>query len=224
MPIFRIDIGLVYFAHVPKCAGSAVEQYLAKRFGPIGFLDRTYLDVPKRRRWSASSPQHIDAATLDRLLPAEFFAARFAVVRHPVDRMISVFRYQRDIERTLPLKTSFGDWLESLPDLTARRPFHLDNHVRPMTDLVPEGAKVFRLEQGLEPIIGWLDALTGEEGEPRHFRHVNVYDLRKGKRRAAPAPEINDRVLAQIAGLHAADFERFGYVPEDCAARAAEAT
>jgi len=37
MPIFRINDQLHYFAHVPKCGGSAVETYLTRRFGPLGF-------------------------------------------------------------------------------------------------------------------------------------------------------------------------------------------
>ena len=52
MPIVRINSKLVYFAHVPKCAGSAVERYLAARFGPLGFLDSTYLKMRKSRRWN----------------------------------------------------------------------------------------------------------------------------------------------------------------------------
>jgi hypothetical protein len=45
--MIRTGRGLYYFAHVPKCAGTAVEDYLGRRFGGrnLALLDpRHYLD------------------------------------------------------------------------------------------------------------------------------------------------------------------------------------
>lgn len=216
MPIVQIAGKLVYFAHVPKCAGSAVERYLRSRFGPLGFLDNTYLQIPKSQRWTATSPQHIDIASFDRLLPSNFFAARFAVVRHPVDRLVSVFRFQRDLERKIPKKTVFQDWLEALPDQRTRRPFRYDNHVRPMVDFVPKDATVFRMEQGLWPMIRFLDDLAGDETAARRLERTNTYARRLAhmNRKAGPPPQVTDAVRRRIKALYAEDFERFGYDAE----------
>lgn len=213
MPIVRIDTQWLYFAHVPKCAGSAVEDYLVARFGPVGFLNRRFRKSPVRQRWSKSSPQHIDADTLAQIFPADFFDLQFAVVRHPVDRLTSVFRFQRDIERSFPKKTTFAGWLDDLPERMVHNPYYLDNHVRPMSDMVPDAAEVFQLENGLDQVIAWLDTVAGNGDGPRAVKRSNSYKqrLEQFKRKAGPVPRITARARKKIAALYAADFERFGY-------------
>ena len=46
MPIFRHDGALYFFAHVPKCGGQSVEDYLSRRFGPLAFLNNDYYARP----------------------------------------------------------------------------------------------------------------------------------------------------------------------------------
>ena len=87
MPFFKAAQKIVYFAHVPKCGGSAVEDYLLARFGAVSFLDKNFFAQPASLHWTRSSAQHISADALVRLFPADFFDASFAVVRHPVDRL-----------------------------------------------------------------------------------------------------------------------------------------
>jgi len=213
LPIVRIDTKLVYFAHVPKCGGSAIEDYLQKRFGTLGFLDRTYRSIPEGLRWTRSSPQHIHAKAMERLLPAAFFAARFAVVRHPLDRMISVFRFQRDVHRDIPETVSFGEWLGTLHRQYQSNPFYLDNHFRPMADIVPEGTTLFRLEDGLSPVIAWLDELAGNSDGPREIHRDNTYEqrLKRGKLKRGLPPIVTEKERQQINDYCAADFGRFGY-------------
>lgn len=103
MPIVRVGDQLVYFAHVPKCAGTSVEEYLAARFGPLAFLDRAYPDRDGRdSAWNRTSPQHIDVATFERLFPADLFAASFTVVRHPANRLLSSYRFERRLVHVPP--------------------------------------------------------------------------------------------------------------------------
>ena len=102
MPLAFVNGALLYFAHVPRAAGTSIEQYLIQRFGPLAFLDPAFLAVPEAERWSRTSPQHLTAAALSRLVPESWIRHRFAVVRHPEDRILSVFRFQRDIEGNIP--------------------------------------------------------------------------------------------------------------------------
>lgn len=206
MPIARHDGTLIYYAHVPKCAGSSVEAYLEQRFGALAFVDHRYARQQAGRRWTATSPQHVDVAALSRLFPGNFFDHSFAVVRHPVARIVSAYRFQRDIERTIPQHIGFSDWLSGLPDDLEERPFVHDNHVRPMVSLVPDSATIFHLEHGLEALVPWLDEVCGRSNGPRTIPHVN--EARNQKSRAVE-PTDTDRAL--IADIYAADFERFGY-------------
>ncbi len=212
MPIVQTATGLVYFAHVPKCAGSAIENYLQKRFGPLAFMNRRYLAVRQKQRWTKTSPQHVTADALAQLFPDNFFAAQFAVVRHPVQRLRSVFLFQRDIEEKLPLEMVFADWLATLEETWAARPFALDNHTRPMTDFIPENATIFPIEAGLGAVVDWLDALTQTDSEPRQIPQNNALKGRlKQLGKPAAEIEITQADIETIQRLYAADFERFGY-------------
>lgn len=211
MPFFKAAGALVYYAHVPKCGGSAIAEYLRARFGPLAFHDNRHLSQPEAARWTRSSPQHVDVAALERLIPASFFAAAFAVVRHPVARAVSIFHFQQEVERSIPAGMAFSDWLAGLGPSDPSDPFRHDNHLRPMTEIVPDWAAVFHLEHGLDALIPWFDALTGQADGPRGILPENTRGahVKTQTPRAKPGPADLDR----IARLYAADFARFGYDP-----------
>jgi len=212
MPILRSGAQLIYYAHVPKCAGTAVEEYLTARFGPLAFHNTRYLSLPQQQRWCRSSPQHIDLNSLNRLFPKGFFDLSFTVVRHPIDRIVSAWHFQLEVERTVPQGLTFGEWLHDLEDIHTDQPFAFDNHTRPMNDIVPQGAKVFHLEQGLEQIVPWLDEVTGDTSGPRSIGETNRRSGKAatGSGKVSPSPTE----IAQIARLYSLDFERFGYQPD----------
>lgn len=209
MPIFRADDKLVFYAHVPKCGGSAVGWYLAERFGPLAFSDRAHTGQPVADRWSRTSPQHIDSTSLARLFPPGFFDGMFTIVRHPVARVVSAYHFQLDVEESIPRSTGFSDWLADIEDRLDEDRFVFDNHVRPMTEIVPEGAAVFHMEHGLDALVGWFDDLTGAPAAPRALPRINEQGAYTGSKAAKAEPTETD--LARIAKIYAADFERFGY-------------
>ena len=211
MPIFKAGGKLVYYAHVPKCGGSAVGWYLTERFGPIAFEDRGHTRHDPKTLWNRTSPQHIDRASLARLFPKGFFDAVFAIVRHPVDRLVSAYHFQLEVEKIVPAETGFSEWLEDLADLRDENPFAFDNHVRPMTELVPEGATVFHMEHGLDALVPWFDALTGTTDAPRALPKIN--ERGNYAATAKPRAEPTESDLKRIAELHGEDFSRFGYAP-----------
>lgn len=209
MPLFKIDQKLVYYAHVPKCGGSSIANYIRDRFGALGFHDNAYFKQAPVQRWTASSPQHVDAATLERLIPLSFFAAVFAIVRHPVARAVSIYHFQLELEKSIPQGTSFTDWLGGLAAMDADSPFAFDNHTRPMSDIVPEGATIFYMEHGLNALVPWFDALAGTQNGLRAIITENIRGeyVKVDNARVTPGPED----LNLIAEIYAADFTRFGY-------------
>jgi hypothetical protein len=209
MPIVRAGLNLVYFAHVPKCGGSAIEAYLGKRFGRVALLDIRHHTRSAGKRWSRTSPQHISNEVRDRLFPKGFFDHSFAVVRHPVTRLVSAYHFQQEIEQLPSASTGFSDWLETLAEMMEDDPFIFDNHTRPMVDLVPEDAKIFYLEHGLDALVPWFDGITGRKDAPRALLPVNERKSRKGGK-VTPS----DYDIALIGELYAADFARFGYTPD----------
>ncbi len=205
MPILKAFDRVIFFAHVPECGGTAVERYLRARFGSVAFLDDHFDAVPGSRHWTRTSAQHIPVDILDRLFPADFFDATFAVVRQPVDRLVSEYHFLRDHLRRIGPEESFSDWIRHLERALAENPWVHDNHVRPMVDLVPKGATVFRLEAGLDKLIPYLDGLFGTSGDCPGFARVQERD--PNLPRIVPRQED----IAFIERMYHQDFETFGY-------------
>jgi hypothetical protein len=213
MPLVRCNAKLLYFAHIPKCGGSSVEDYLRDRFRAVGFYDPNMHRTPPARRWSRTSPQHVDWASLQRLLPAELLDEVFAVVRHPVSRIVSGYHFQVEVEKAVAPDTSFSDWLAAQARAFEADPFTIDNHFRPQVDFIPEsGCRVFHLEHGLEAIIAYLDGVVGDEDGPRFMRHNNKRDGKRARQAAPAVPSVAD--LRLIRSLYSDDFARFGYTLE----------
>lgn len=216
MPIARLpNHKLIYFAHVPKCAGTTVEAYLGARFGPLGLLDLRFAKRPVQDAWSLSPPQHMPEPVRRDLLPDTLFDALFATVRHPATRLRSVFLFQREIEKAIPPQTSFPHWIGTLARSLATDPYALHGHLRPMSEYVPREARVFRTENGLAPLVTWLDALAQQEDPACKMERMNVTSDRLAKSQPAgrkpPAVQLGKPVLEQIADIYAADYDRFGY-------------
>lgn len=190
-----------------------MENYLHGRFGTLGFLDRGYLQVPADQRWNKSSPQHVNLTAFERLIPTEFLAASFAVIRHPAQRLRSIFLYQRDVVESIRADAIFSSWLRTIPDLRQQNPYLFDNHLRPMSEMVPKNAKIFKLDEGLEPMVRWFDGLAGDEYAKRPKPINGHIDRIKGmgKDPRGPIPELDARDLTFISKMDAIDFERFGY-------------
>ena len=215
MPIFRTGDQLHYFAHVPKCAGTAVEAYLAARFGSLAFLNPDFMAVAEADRWSKSTPQHMPAAEFLRLIPRGWITSSFAVVRHPLTRLISAYRYHVLVAGRDPAVWSVDDWFADWLAHHRSDPFRYDGHLRLQCDLVPDDATVFPLEQGLDGIVAHLDRLSGKRSGPRDLAVMNEgrYDTIRFDGADVPQPET----LAAVADFYADDFTRFGYDPDGMA-------
>ncbi len=209
MPIFRHDGALHYYAHVPKAGGRSVEDYLRRRFGEISMIDDGHHDRTRRSAWLRTTPQHVTVEDLEAIIPTGWFASIFAVVRHPVARIVSAFNFQSTVWRQIPVGMSFAEWFEEYRALSRIYPYYYDNHLRLQSEFVPEGARIFRLEEGLEGLPEWLDEVTGSRAPGLAISHVNA--SRPARSEYYRAEPLARRDMDAIAEHYAADFERFGY-------------
>ena len=69
-------------------------------------------------------------------------------------------------------------------------------------DFIPEGARIFRLDDGLAPVTRWLAEVTGEEVSDTPLPHA----LPSGT-----GPEVSRADRALIAKAFRRDYVRFGY-------------
>lgn len=202
MPIYRANGNVIYFAHIPKCGGSSVEAMMGRAFGAPAFLRKGFR--PRPTEWTASSPQHVAAADLAKLFPASFFDASVALVRNPVARLASAFRFQRDAERRIAKDATFGSWLQSIFASPDRRAEEFDNHTCSQLAFLPEGTKVFRIEDQLEDFTTFLQKFLPGDAPTLSLPHKNR------ARKAAPV-DITADDTALIERACADEFEAFGY-------------
>lgn len=211
MPSLTLPDRLIWFAHCPKAGGTSVETLMVARWGDaVGHLhwgwDRWWRDGGWRVADPPNSPQHLTWADALARLPSRPDAC-FAVVRDPLTRMVSEQRWQRSGRRGRRAGRAlahlpFPIWLRLMLAIARINPYAFDNHLRPQSDFVPDDAQVFRLEDGLEAVTGWLSEATGARLGP---------DVPHRLRSGAGLPLPSGACRQLIAGAFAEDYARFGY-------------
>jgi hypothetical protein len=108
------------FVHIPKCAGSSFRQVLKRWFGPeVLFID-THDPAELRRAVEARAapPEAIAGHTPFGLLDGLPLSPGYVtLVRHPLDRFVSVWRHARRTPED-PLHAAAGLDLEAFYDFT----------------------------------------------------------------------------------------------------------
>lgn len=201
MPLWFSSGKLILFGHAPKTGGSALIDYLNRRLGePMLAYERSEA-VKRGGTGFITNPAHFTKYDFANCIRMDQVDYSFAFVRDPMKRLMSEFRYQSGISRSSRL--SFSSWAHLMLESARREPRIYQNHLRPQVDFVPDGAEVFRLEDGFDPLIRKLDQVFGalgpEEGVPR----LNVS-------RSAPIT-VSRQDAELIESFYDADYERFGY-------------
>ncbi len=193
----------ILFIHVPKTGGTAVETFF-RAVGFTGFFDppsympvRPYLKVP---------PAHYDYEVLRRLFDLDSLYS-FAVVRHPVKRMISRYTWALDKSTAANAlaQTDFSTFLRQSIAEFRRNENAGAGHLKPQVRFVGEKVtKIFKYEAGLDSIIRRVleDIGFNPQGELK----LPVVNESK-PRNIVPS----DEDIGLIREVYAEDFEAFGY-------------
>lgn len=170
MPIFRKNDVSVLFIHVPKTGGTTIEDtFLANgyqmtfrrggRYGPRNAFDEE----------NGCSPQHMHAALLERHFAGERFTRIFCLVRHPLARFLSEYRFRAESGHKLAQDGVDSFARQVLWRYARRDPMVLDNHIRPQVDFPWRSCTTFRLEDGIEAALSGISdwpARTVEAARP----------------------------------------------------------
>jgi hypothetical protein len=198
VPLYRIGSTKVLFIHIPKTAGMALDAHLTAH-GTAVFKD------PITTHAGLFRPRHQPAAVLEQIYLPETIDYAFTVVRHPVARLVSGYRYQRR-HRHLHLSRlrflGFDAWLRYCLWCARSEVDYRDGHFRPQVDFPCFDCDVFRYEDGLDAVMQGVIRATGT-ALPAHTPERNVSPYRP--------VTIAKSSLDLIARFYAADFERFGY-------------
>lgn len=213
MPIFRKNGKSVFFAHIPKTAGTSIyvlflrNGWSLSNFTPSVFPGSTFErlksefgieDIPKEgRRWGYRGTLQHAPASVWRHWPR--CDESFAIVRHPVDRYISALRYRH---QTFSSHVPWDDFLTN-NRAKLQRPFRrvsrlYDGHFRPQVSFVTHATQIFRFEED------WGRALCDRyDLDGADIPFVN---------RSAEAPiTLSPEDRAWITRYYRRDFTRFGY-------------
>ena len=158
MPLFTKGARTVAFLDVPGVCGEEV------------------VDVFRRSGWRVSlhssrvpssdvgvvppelcPPQHYHAALFEALVRPAVVDAAFMIVRHPLERFRRVYAEHS----TSPSDGAPGhvaSWARKAFEIYEQDPFVLQNALRPQVEFAVEGVEVYRIEDGLGPVLRRLDA------------------------------------------------------------------
>lgn len=192
------------FVHIPKCAGQSVEAAFCADLGMDWGRHRHLLGCFQRPpTWAKDLPMalaHLTAAeyTAREFCPGALFETcfRFAVIRDPVERVVSAWRY-------LKTDRSFADFVaHALPALIA------EDHYFHRTQ------RAFLYAPGSDRLLvdlvipfsalgdGW-DEVQRRSGVRAALPHRNRSETRKAR------PDISPQHRAIIERLYAEDYETF---------------
>ncbi|MGB5560397.1 MAG: sulfotransferase family 2 domain-containing protein [Paracoccaceae bacterium] len=216
MPLARIGQVVLFFVHIPKTGGSSIEQYLAE-VGQVCLVTR------RATGFSTVTPQHMERETYESYIPAAFYDHGFAILRDPVERLLSEFRHQATMSKPhhkvmhhlrLPgsarrtavaakaegfvWRNDFDGWVTAILSACKANPFICDNHIRPQADFVSPGHRLFDFGNGLDPVVRWIDEVAGIAGGAGPAPHQ--------KRTARTPVAISDATRERIAQFYAQDY------------------
>lgn len=219
MPIIKTDKKLILYCHIPKCGGTTVTNYLRSTGYPIGFVNTTF--KREKIKWSKTSPQHIDIKSLETLNIINLVDESFAVVRHPIERFVSAFRYNKK-NGQIPFWMTMNQFLKRLANANDKWHFKLDNHFRPMNQFVNKQTRFVKLESGHHAIVSFLNKITETETELELLGHANprqeIFANRVFSRSYIKkittihsSSTLTNKQKKLICEIYKNDFERFEY-------------
>ena len=219
MPIIKTDKKLILYCHIPKCGGTTVTNYLRSAGYPIGFVNTSF--KREKTKWSKTSPQHIDMKSLETLNIMNLIDESFAVVRHPTERFVSAFQYNKK-NGQIPFWMTLNQFLKRLGNANDKWHFKLDNHFRPMSQFVNDETHIVKLEAGDHAIISLLNKITETKTQLDPLDHANSKQeipvkktfSRAYFKRLTTVNNFSELTKSQnnlIFKIYKEDFERFQY-------------
>lgn len=196
--------------HIPKTAGSSIEDFLGSLGWRTEDLDRSNPNLESSPNWLRKvSPQHWHAPTLRANLRLDRFDLIFAVVRHPIDRFKSEFAFQNPELSAKPIsEKDIEDWWHEVSHQLHKDPSFADNHFRPQVDFLLPKMRIYQFESDLQKLQSDLMSFSGKGSDDfasTGLQHVNRSLLSS---RAIPVSKLLRR---KLRWYYRADFRTFGY-------------
>ena len=195
MPIYiNDDSECINFIHIPKTAGTSLDKCLSKDY-PNGFFSKKY-------KIFGVTPQHLDKGKLEKLGFNKLGLRSFCVVREPVERIKSEYRYL----------LGYKPWYYRLLNFDAFVSFSFmmykldanvfDNHIRPQSHYIYTNTIVYKFEDGLD---------TARDSIKKDFSFVRIAELQHSMKSASRKVYISSKTLSKIHMFYASDYDNLNY-------------
>ncbi|WP_146344217.1 sulfotransferase family 2 domain-containing protein [Phaeobacter marinintestinus] len=203
------------FVHIPKTGGQSIESVFLKDAG-LAWRDRGQLGLGRNpdKENGPTRLAHLYASeyvALGHVTQAEFDAfTRFAIVRHPYDRMISEYRYRAaSWKRKGDPAVGFDDFIRWTPE---DEKLDIARHLVPQVTYVQDSEgrslvpHIVHLEQMAVEMAGLWQTMLGTIPDVPH----------KNASKPKFGPGRQDLTVPQkrfLQDRYAEDFQCFGYDP-----------
>ncbi len=210
MTIFKVHSNFIYFSHIPKCAGSSIEDYFSTfPECSISFLDREFYSS-SLNNWSKSSPQHILGNDVERLFDNTFFTDYLGIIREPIDRFKSTFNYQKYWLKNIEEEMDSNFFISEILPSNYQKQGWCDNHFQTQISfLIPNRKyKLFLMNQeGIRKAKKYIDQnIFANDREKEIPRNNMAKDLYSNK---VEEIELNSKSIEVIKKLYSLDFDLF---------------
>ena len=214
MPLIQFNVGGIkktaFFSFIPKTGGTALIQAF-RALGARIYLHEENNPVVGVLRCPS---QHFHYELSSKIIDIGAANHAFAVIRHPLTRAISDYKWAYRNAKSSTRIPWIDDWLETLLKHYNRNGFIFDNHLRPQTEFVgPQIKAIYRYEDGLDKaLIKTLKAMqltptSDTVNIPRENTSSELMTQLVKK-------HSKDRLLAAeriVRKFYAKDYQRFEY-------------
>lgn len=148
MPFIEANNKRVLFIHIPKTGGTSIEKALSS-IAPLNLCARA---IPKFMR---VPPEHLTFSDIQTMFDHDYFDYVFTIVRNPYTRIESEYRMRCILERERFFRElpSFPIWLEQAFEAFRNNRYIFANHLRAQVEFLGSEVRVFKYENGLEPVV-----------------------------------------------------------------------
>jgi hypothetical protein len=203
MPIFSNQNEYILFIHIPKCGGSSIEKVLKKH------SQHMFLFYADEKHEFPCNPQHFQYNLLRHLTPKVDVTPSFAIVRHPLLRIISEYKYKQRLlnKKGKPSGTIAKEISNYFKDYSFD-PYIHDNHIRPQIEFVSANTRIFKLENGLENAVKFSCSILNSEDQAVEFSDYSFPTLKKSEYETLA---LSGKTINQVQSFYSLDFKAFNY-------------
>jgi hypothetical protein len=204
LPLYTKDGRSVFYVHVPKTGGTAIEAFFNQNGFRVEYFDTG--GPQSLNRYRRCAPQHMHAAQIMMLLRPARFDYLFMTVREPLRRLVSEYKMR---VRTVGDAPSLTQWFERISKQYVEDNYVAENHIRPQSEFWLPTCEVYKQEDGFGDIL--VGRLEERLGMTFSQRRVGMYN--DDETTLVDAAEIK-RVRPLVLRFYRQDYLNFGYSPE----------